>query len=107
MTNINSVKDSVKESVLKFLDASQSVKIVIEDTNKDFQGDLTVVVFPLLKYSKKSPEQTAKQIGIESDMIIEALMIAQELRPERYTILKEIKMTKKVALNLAKSTKVI
>ena len=63
MTNINSVKDSIKESVLKFLDASQSVKIVIEDTNKDFQGDLTVVVFPLLKYSKKSPEQTAKEIG--------------------------------------------
>ena len=63
MTNINSVKDSVKESVLRFLDASQSEKVIIEDTNKDFQGDLTVVVFPLLKYSKKSPEQTAKEIG--------------------------------------------
>ena len=50
---------------------------------------------------------TAKQIGLESNMIIEALMIAQELRPERYTILKEIKMTKKVAMNLAKITKVI
>ena len=50
---------------------------------------------------------TAKQIGLEPEMIIEALMIAQGLRPERYTILKEIKMTKKVALNLAKSTKVI
>ena len=74
MTNINSVKDSVKESVLKFLDASQSVKIVIEDTNKDFQGDLTVVVFPLLKYSKKSPEQTAKEIGeylLENELFFE------------------------------------
>ena len=50
---------------------------------------------------------TAKQIGLKSDMVVEALMIAQELRPERYTILKEIKMTKKVALNLAKITKVI
>jgi glycerol-1-phosphate dehydrogenase [NAD(P)+] len=50
---------------------------------------------------------TAKQIGLESNMIIEALMIAQGLRPERYTILKEIKMTKKIALNLAKTTKVI
>ena len=74
MTNINSVKDSVKESVLKFLDASQSVKIVIEDTNKDFKGDLTVVVFPLLKYSKKSPEQTAKEIGeylLENELFFE------------------------------------
>lgn len=50
---------------------------------------------------------TAKQIGLKSDMIVEALMIAQGLRPKRYTILKEIKMTKKVAMNLAKITKVI
>jgi glycerol-1-phosphate dehydrogenase [NAD(P)+] len=50
---------------------------------------------------------TAKQIGLKSDVIIKALTIAQELRPERYTILKEIKMTEKRALNLAKSTKVI
>ena len=50
---------------------------------------------------------TAKQIQLKSNMIVEALMIAQELRPERYTILKEIKMTKKIALNLAKTTKVI
>ena len=50
---------------------------------------------------------TAKQIGLEPDMIIKALMIAQKLRPERYTILKEIKMTEKRAINLAKSTKVI
>ena len=73
MTNINSVKDSVKESVL-ILNASQSVKIVIEDTNKDFQGDLTVVVFLFLKYSKKSPEQTAKEIGeylLENELFFE------------------------------------
>ena len=50
---------------------------------------------------------TAKQIGLKPDVIIEALTIAQELRPERYTILKEIKMTEKRALNLAKSTKII
>ena len=50
---------------------------------------------------------TAKQIGLKQDVIIKALMIAQDLRPERYTILKEIKMTEKRALNLAKSVKVI
>jgi len=50
---------------------------------------------------------TAKQIGLKADVIIQALIIAQELRPERYTILKEVKMTEKTALNLAKSTKVI
>ena len=50
---------------------------------------------------------TAKEIGLEPELIIEALIIAQGLRPERYTILKEIKMTKKTALDLAKITKVI
>ena len=50
---------------------------------------------------------TAKQIGIKPDIIIKALLIAQELRPERYTILKEIKMTEKRAKSIAKSTKVI
>lgn len=50
---------------------------------------------------------TAKEIGVSDDLVIKALTIAQELRPERYTILKEIKMTDKRAQSLAKSTKVI
>ena len=50
---------------------------------------------------------TAKQIGVTEDQIVDALMIAQELRPERYTILKEIEMTEQKATNLAKNTKVI
>ena len=50
---------------------------------------------------------TAKEIGLTEEMVIKALTIAQELRPERYTILKEIKMTDKKARNLAKSTGVI
>lgn len=50
---------------------------------------------------------SAKQVGLKSDEVVNALMIAQELRPERYTILKEIEMTEKKALNLAKVTNVI
>jgi glycerol-1-phosphate dehydrogenase [NAD(P)+] len=50
---------------------------------------------------------TARQIGLKEEQIINALIIAQELRPERYTILKEIEMTERKAMNLAKSTKVI
>lgn len=50
---------------------------------------------------------TAKEIGLKNSEIVDALIIAQELRPERYTILKEVEMTEKFALNLAKSTKVI
>ncbi len=32
-------------------------------TRKDFEGDLTLVVFPILKISKKNPEATAVEIG--------------------------------------------
>ena len=49
----------------------------------------------------------AKQIGVKKNEVINALMIAQGLRPERYTILKEIEMTESKAMNLAKSTNVI
>lgn len=38
-------------------------EIQIQRTRKDFRGDYTVVVFPLLRYSKKPPEQTAEEIG--------------------------------------------
>lgn len=32
-------------------------------TRKEFEGDITIVVFPLLKTSKKSPEATAQELG--------------------------------------------
>ena len=35
----------------------------VQITRKDLTGDFTIVVFPLLKISKKSPEETAKDIG--------------------------------------------
>ncbi|MCD4736049.1 MAG: arginine--tRNA ligase, partial [Bacteroidales bacterium] len=37
--------------------------IQIEKTNPDYEGDFTVVVFPLTRYSKKSPADTASAIG--------------------------------------------
>jgi len=50
---------------------------------------------------------TAKEIGLKPEVLAKALTIAQSLRPERYTILKEVDMTEKKALSLAKSTKVL
>lgn len=38
-------------------------KISIQATRKDLNGDFTLVVFPLLSLSKKSAEETAKDIG--------------------------------------------
>ncbi|MDR1552806.1 MAG: arginine--tRNA ligase [Prevotellaceae bacterium] len=38
-------------------------QIQIQITNKDFEGDYTLVVFPLLRISRKTPEATANEIG--------------------------------------------
>lgn len=40
-----------------------SEQAVLQKTKKEFEGHLTLVVFPFLKISKKSPEQTAHEIG--------------------------------------------
>jgi arginyl-tRNA synthetase len=37
--------------------------VSVQKTRKEFTGDLTIVVFPFLKISKKSPEQTANDLG--------------------------------------------
>lgn len=38
-------------------------QIQLQKTKKEFEGSLTLVVFPFLKISKKNPEQTAQEIG--------------------------------------------
>ena len=37
--------------------------VQLQKTKKEFEGHLTLVVFPFLKMSKKGPEQTAQEIG--------------------------------------------
>lgn len=49
--------------------------IVPSATKKEFEGNLTVVVFPFLKASRKSPEATAAEIGawlVENEPAVEA-----------------------------------
>lgn len=37
--------------------------INIQETRKEFEGQATIVVFPIVRFSKKSPEETANDIG--------------------------------------------
>lgn len=37
--------------------------ITVQKTRPEFEGDMTVVIFPLTRYSRKSPEETAAGIG--------------------------------------------
>jgi arginyl-tRNA synthetase len=56
--------DKVTEAVktLYQLDAAPS-QIQLQNTRKEFVGDITLVVFPFTKVSRKSPEATAAEIG--------------------------------------------
>jgi len=40
-----------------------STKIQVQATRKEFEGNFTIVVFPFLRASHKSPEETATEIG--------------------------------------------
>ncbi len=56
--------DKVVEGIKHLYNAEVDKKQVqIQKTRKEFDGDLTVVVFPFLKASKKGPEQTAEDLG--------------------------------------------
>ena len=60
------IEEILKQEIQKclaelYLATEQSIQF--QKTRKDFKGDVTLVVFPLLRASKKRPEQTAEEIG--------------------------------------------
>ena len=59
-TFIAQIAASSIEALYGAADASQ---IQIQKTRKEFEGDYTLVTFPLLKLSRKAPEATANEIG--------------------------------------------
>ena len=57
---VSSVIDGIK--ALYGQDATPA-QVQLQKTKKEFEGHLTLVVFPFLKMSRKGPEQTAEEIG--------------------------------------------
>ncbi|MBQ2193225.1 MAG: arginine--tRNA ligase [Prevotella sp.] len=63
--NIESlISKAAKEAVKALYDLDASDKMVQpQKTRSEFEGNLTLVVFPFVRAAKKSPEQTAQEIG--------------------------------------------
>lgn len=60
----NAICSSVISVVKGLYGQDVSEKMVqLQKTRSNFEGNLTLVVFPFLKISKKNPEQTAQEIG--------------------------------------------
>ncbi|MEL7586050.1 MAG: arginine--tRNA ligase [Prolixibacteraceae bacterium] len=62
------IEQTIRENIAKAVSALYAAEfkagdVQIQATRKDVEGDLTVVVFPFLPYSKKSPQQTAFELG--------------------------------------------
>jgi arginyl-tRNA synthetase len=58
------LKEKIKEAVKTLYNSEVGDSLIqIQETKKDFKGDFTLVVFPILRFSKNTPEQTAKEIG--------------------------------------------
>ena len=57
------ISQVVASSVEALYGAVDSAQLQIQKTRKEFEGDYTLVTFPLLKMSRKSPEATATEIG--------------------------------------------
>lgn len=61
MTELNKLIHNTVNQLFDF--NFQDSQIQFQQTRKEFEGDITLVVFPLVKVAKKSPEETGKVIG--------------------------------------------
>ncbi len=58
------LKEKIKEAVKTIYNSELKDDLIqIQETRKDFKGDFTLVVFPLLRFSKNTPEKTGEMIG--------------------------------------------
>lgn len=64
MTIENILIQQIKSAVLALYQTDINLdSIVIQETRKEFEGQVTAVTFPFIRISKKSPEQTGTEIG--------------------------------------------
>ena len=56
------LETKVKEAVLTIFEVELPA-VEFQPTRKDFEGDITVVVFPMLRVIKGNPVQIGEQIG--------------------------------------------
>ena len=57
------IQQAASDAITKLYGEVAPALVQIQKTRKEFSGDYTLVVFPLLKTSHKAPEATAVEIG--------------------------------------------
>uniref|UniRef100_UPI003FEFA4D0 arginine--tRNA ligase n=1 Tax=Alistipes ihumii TaxID=1470347 RepID=UPI003FEFA4D0 len=59
----NFLQQQAADTIVALYGPADPAAVQIQKTRKEFEGDYTLVVFPLLKLSRKKPEETATEIG--------------------------------------------
>ncbi|MBT0550139.1 arginine--tRNA ligase [Riemerella anatipestifer] len=60
------IKEYIKESITQVVESVyglQNITLEVQENKTDFEGDFTVVIFPLVKQLKKSPDMLGQEIG--------------------------------------------
>jgi arginyl-tRNA synthetase len=58
------IESATQKALLDLYDfKADSDQVQIQNTRKDQEGDITLVVFPFLRFSKKAAEETGREIG--------------------------------------------
>lgn len=64
MNIVSTLQNAVAQAVAQLYgEAADPAKVLVNTTPPDFTGDYSVVIFPFVKISKKSPDATAAEIG--------------------------------------------
>ncbi len=79
------IEELTQSAVAKAVEAlygatAEPAALQLQKTRKEFEGHLTLVVFPLLKISHKKPEETAQEIG--------EWLVANEPAIEKFNVFK-------------------
>ena len=66
------IRDNI-QTALKEIFQFEADNIELQQTKKEFEGDITLVVFPLVKVLKSNPKEIAEKIGdylVESSSVV-------------------------------------
>ena len=58
------LREKIRDAVKTLYNSQVADDLIqVQETRKDFRGDFTLVVFPLMQYSRNTPEKTGETIG--------------------------------------------
>ncbi|MCZ4245835.1 arginine--tRNA ligase [Pedobacter punctiformis] len=61
---MNFIISEAQQAIKKLYNEEVAESVInIQETRKEFEGQVTIVAFPIIRYSKKLPEQTANELG--------------------------------------------